>query len=164
MRYAKIDSCEITNGKHVGLSLYVQGCDFHCNGCFNSSTWDFNGGREWTEETENYVLELCGKPYILRLSALGGEPMHPLNANDVIHLMKGFKELYPDKEIWMWTGYLFENIPNKEVLEYADYIIDGQFKKNQKDLTLEFRGSKNQRMWKKVNGEWQIVDQKEKNI
>ena len=146
MRYAKIDSCEITNGKHVGLSLYVQGCDFHCKGCFNQSTWDFNGGREWTRNTEAYLLNLCSRDYIKRLSVLGGEPMHPLNADVVIDIMKKFKVLYPEKEIWMWTGYIYENIPNKDVLLYADYIIDGQFDINQKDLTLEFRGSRNQRL------------------
>lgn len=155
MRYAKIDSCEITNGKHVGVSLYVQGCEFHCKGCFNSSTWDFNNGREWDGTTENYVLDLCSKHYIKRLSCLGGEPMHPANADSVINLMKRFKELYPDKKVWMWTGYKFEDIPNKDVLNYADFIIDGLFKEKLKDLSLEFRGSSNQRVWEKgTDGIW----------
>ena len=154
MRYAKIDSCEITNGKHVGVSLYVQGCEFHCKGCFNPSTWDFNGGNKWTNKSEKYVLYLCGKPYIQRLSVLGGEPMHPLNAKKVIQLMKKFKKKYPDKELWCWTGYVFDKIPNKEILQYADYIIDGQFKECLKDITLAFRGSSNQCIWRKINGEW----------
>lgn len=154
MRYAKIDRCEIVNGKHVGVSVFVQGCTKKCKGCFNSSAWDFNGGEEWTNDTEEYVLNLCSNDYIKRLSVLGGEPMHPTNADCVIHLMKRFKESYPNKEIWMWTGYDFKDIPNKTVLDYADYIVDGEFKEELKDLTLEFRGSSNQKIWRKENMVW----------
>lgn len=153
-RYADIDKCEIVNGKYVGVSVYFQGCEFHCEGCFNPSTWDFNDGDEWNEDVQNKVLELCEKEYVHRLSILGGEPAHPLNNKAVVDLMKAFKEKFPEKKIWMWTGYLFENIPNKELLEYADFIVDGQFKINKKDLRLKFRGSSNQRIWKKQNGEW----------
>ena len=155
-RYADIDKCEIVNGKYVGVSVYFQGCEFHCEGCFNPSTWNFNDGDEWNEDVQNKVLELCDREYIHRLSILGGEPAHPLNNETVVNLMKAFKERFPKKKIWMWTGYLFENIPNKELLQYADYIVDGQFQLDKKDLRLKFRGSSNQRIWEKRNGEWYI--------
>ena len=139
-RYADIDKCEIVNGKYVGVSVYFQGCEFHCEGCFNPSTWNFNDGDEWNENVQNKVLE----------------PAHPLNNETVVSLMKAFKERFPEKKIWMWTGYLFENIPNKELLKYADYIVDGQFQLDKKDLRLKFRGSSNQRIWEKRNGEWYV--------
>lgn len=155
MRYAQLRSMDITNGEGIGVALFVQGCDFRCKCCFNSNTWDFNGGHEWNENIENNMFNMCGNEYINHLSILGGEPMHPNNACDVIRISKKFKELYPNKKIWVWTGYLIDNIPNNEILEYADYIIDGQYDDSKKDFRLKFRGSSNQRVWEKgTDGIW----------
>lgn len=158
MRYSQIRKMDISNGEGIGVSLFVQGCDFHCNGCFNSETWDWNKGKEFTIKTGLYLLSLCYKPYIKRLSILGGEPLAPQNIDTVTNLSKLFKEQYPDKKLWIWSGYTFENyIYDKEILKYADYIVDGRFEEDKKDLNLKFRGSSNQRIWgKDKNGEWII--------
>ena len=149
MRFASMRSMDISNGDGVGVALFVQGCEGFCKGCFNSETWDFNCGKEWTEETENKLMGLCSKPYITRLSMLGGEPLHPRNIETVIHIAKRFKSLYPDKKLYIWTGYLFNNICNKEILNYADVIIDGKYVEELRDLTLKWRGSSNQKIYRK---------------
>lgn len=146
MRYAEITKCELSNGNDVGVSLYVQGCPLHCNGCFNPSTWDFSSGKEWNQETENILFNLVNHPYVKRISILGGEPLAPTNRNDVTILIKKIKLLFPDKELWIYTGYNFENVKNLEVLKYIHVLVDGAFHIKEKDLSLAFRGSKNQRI------------------
>ena len=157
MRYAQIRSMDISNGEGIGVSLFVQGCHFMCKDCFNPETWDFNGGKEFTLKDGLYLLSLCYQPYIKRLSILGGEPLAPENINTVTNLSKLFKEQFPDKKLWIWTGYTFEDyVKDKEITKYADVIVDGRFVDELKDFNLKFRGSSNQRIWKKVNGEWII--------
>jgi anaerobic ribonucleoside-triphosphate reductase activating protein len=162
MRYAQIRNLDISNGEGVGISLFVQGCRFFCNGCFNKETWDFNGGKEWTEEVENKFLELASRPYIKRISILGGEPLAKENVHDVMILIHKIRTLYPEKKIWLYTGYTWENATlefgeivhshNGErhsrhcVVEMCDVLVDGQFVESQKDITLKFRGSSNQRL------------------
>ena len=146
MRYNKIRKMDISNGPGVRVSIFMQGCSFHCKDCFNEETWDFNGGKEYTDETINRVLELCDKEYIVGLSILGGEPVHPKNIEGTTKLAKSFKEKFPNKNIWMWTGFLFENIKDNELLNYIDVLIDGQFKTELFDPTLRWRGSSNQRV------------------
>ena len=119
---------------------------FHCKNCFNKETWDFNGGEEFTDEVIEKILELCGKNHITGLSILGGEPMHPKNIKGTIKLAKAFKEKYPDKNIWSWTGFLYENICDKEIFEYLDVLVDGQFDEELRDPRLKWRGSSNQRV------------------
>ena len=156
MRYAQIRSMDTTNGEGIGISLFVQGCEFMCKNCFNRSTWDFNGGKEWTQEIEDMFIELIDKPYISRVSILGGEPLHPNNINDVTALAKKVKETYPDKKIWIWSGYLFDRyIFDKEIIKYADVVVDGRYEEDKQDFRLQFKGSSNQRIWKKINGEWE---------
>ena len=146
MRYNKIRKMDISNGPGVRVSIFMQGCHFHCKDCFNEEAWDFNGGKEYTDETINRVLELCEKEYIVGLSILGGEPMHPKNIKGTTKLAKAFKERYPDKNLWIWTGFLFEDIKQNEVFNYIDTLVDGQFKTELFDPRLKWKGSSNQRV------------------
>ena len=146
MRYNKIRKMDISNGPGVRVSIFFQGCHFHCKDCFNSETWDFEGGKEFTDKTIDRVIELCGNDYIVGLSMLGGEPMHPVNIEGTTKLAKTFKEKYPDKNIWTWSGFLFEGLKDKEVLKYVDVLVDGQFKTELFDPRLRWKGSSNQRV------------------
>jgi len=147
MRYNKIRKMDISNGPGVRVSIFFQGCTFHCKECFNPETHDFNGGKEFTDETVEKVLELASKDYIVGLSILGGEPMHPKNIEGSLKLAKAFKEKYPDKTIWVWTGFLFDkDLKDKEVLNYIDVLVDGQFKTELHNPLLKWKGSSNQRV------------------
>ena len=146
MHYNKIRKMDISNGPGVRVSIFFQGCSFHCPGCFNAETWDFDKGKEFTLDTINHVLDLCDKDYIEGLSILGGEPMHPKNIEGVTRLAKAFKEKYPDKTIWTWSGFLFDELKDKEIMNYLDVLVDGQFKIEEKDPTLKYKGSRNQRV------------------
>lgn len=147
MRYNKIRKMDISNGPGVRVSIFMQGCSFHCKNCFNPETWDFKLGNEFTDETINKVLELADKDYIVGLSILGGEPMHPNNIKATTRLAKAFKEKYPDKSIWVWSGFLFDrDLKDKEVLNYIDVLVDGQYQDELHDFRLKWRGSTNQRV------------------
>lgn len=146
MRYAKIRKMDISNGEGIGVALFLQGCHFHCKGCFNTETWDFNGGKEWTLEIEDMFMELIDKPYIKRISILGGEPLD--QTVELTELLRKIKIKYPNKTIWLYTGFKYEDIKDCEILKYIDVIVDGQYKEELKDLKLEFRGSSNQRIIK----------------
>ena len=146
MRYNKIRKMDIANGPGVRVSIFFQGCEFHCKGCFNKDTWDFCGGKEFTDETINKILELCEPDYIVGLSMLGGEPMHPKNIEGTTKLAKAFKEKYPNKTLWSWTGFTFEGLKDKEVINYLDVLIDGQFKEELFNPKLKWKGSSNQRV------------------
>lgn len=147
MRYNKIRKMDISNGPGVRVSIFFQGCAFHCKNCFNPETHDFEGGKEFTDQTIHRVLELCEKEYIEGLSILGGEPMHPKNREGTFRLAKAFKEKYPNKTLWMWTGYLVDrDLIDLEGLEYFDVIVDGQFVDELKDYRLQWKGSSNQRV------------------
>ena len=150
MRYAQIRNMDISNGENLGVALFVQGCRFQCKNCFNKETWDFNGGKEWTEEIENKFFALADRPYIKRISILGGEPLVDENLSDVFNLIKKLKVKFSDKVIWIYTGYTFENILSnplrKRTIEMCDVVVDGKYMDNLRDLTLKFRGSSNQRV------------------
>lgn len=148
MRYAQMRKCDVANGSGIRTSLFVQGCTRHCKGCFNSETWDFAGGMEWTSQTEDEFVELTGKPHIKGATILGGEPMEPENRGAVTALLKRLKETYPEKDIWMYSSYTFEELKEDEgnVLNYLDVLVDGEFVEEKKDLSLRFRGSSNQRV------------------
>lgn len=150
MRYAKIDKFDVSNGQYAGVSLYVQGCHFRCPGCFNPETWDYKGGKIWTKEVEEEFFTLINRPYIKRVTILGGEPLSPENIRYVYFLVKKIKEVYKDKMIWLYTGYTFESIADNSMYEdtinLVDVIVDGQFEEDSMDLTLKFRGSANQRI------------------
>lgn len=149
MRYSKIKDNDIANGKGIMMSLWTQGCPHRCKGCFNPETWDYNGGMEFTEKEEQYILENINAFNISRnLSILGGEPLCPQNVDGVLALCKKFKQIYPEKMIYIWTGYVLEdfNDTQKEVLNYIDILVDGQFMADLKNLSLKLRGSSNQRI------------------
>ena len=146
MRYNKIRKMDISNGPGVRVSIFMQGCSFHCKNCFNPETHDFNKGEEFTYSTINKILELSNKDYIKGLSILGGEPLHEFNILGTIRLAKAFKEKFPNKTIWVWTGFLFENVINKDIFKYIDVLVDGQFEQELHDPLLLYRGSSNQRV------------------
>ncbi len=146
MRYNLIRKMDISNGPGVRVSIFMQGCHFHCKDCFNKETWDFNGGKEFTDETIGKVLQLCEKNEVKGLSILGGEPMHPSNIEGTTKLAKEFKEKYPKKNIWVWSGFKYEELKDKEVLNYIDVLVDGIYKDELHDPTLKWRGSSNQRV------------------
>ena len=147
MRYNKIRKMDISNGPGVRVSIFFQGCHFHCEGCFNSETWDFSGGKEFTETTINHILELCDKDVISGLSILGGEPMHPNNISGTTMLAKSFKKKFPNKTIWAWSGFLFdEYVKNQEVINYLDVLVDGRFEIDKYSPLLKYKGSSNQRV------------------
>lgn len=147
MRYNLIRKMDISDGPGVRVSIFMQGCAFHCKNCFNTETWDFNGGQEFTEDTVKEVLDLCGQSHIKGLSILGGEPLHPNNIEGTTMLAKAFKEKYPEKNLWVWSGFKFdEDLQGKEVLNYIDVLVDGQYKDELHDFTLKWRGSSNQRV------------------
>ena len=148
MRYNKIRKMDISNGPGVRVSIFMQGCEFHCKNCFNAETWNFKGGKEFTDETINRVLELSEKDYVAGLSILGGEPMHPKNIDSTIELAREFKKKFPKKTVWVWSGFLYDDIMerNKEVFDYIDVLVDGQYDDSLHNPTLQWKGSSNQRV------------------
>ena len=147
MRYNKIRKMDISDGPGVRVSIFMQGCAFHCKNCFNPETWDFENGKEFTDETIERVLELCGNENITGLSILGGEPMHPTNIEGTTKLAKAFKEKYPNKTLWAWSGFLFDKwVKDKEVAKYLDVLVDGQYVDELRNPLLKWKGSSNQRV------------------
>ena len=160
MKYSVIREMDVSNGEGIGISLFVQGCHFHCKGCFNPETWDFNGGKEWTNDIETKFLQLADKPYIKRISILGGEPLADENVETVFSLLNTIRTKFKtSKKIWLYTGYKWEDINffiNYEIgkirfntVKLADIIVDGQFDLKNQDLynrEIIFAGSTNQRV------------------
>ena len=157
MNYGKIDYMSIVDGEGCRVSLFVSGCRNHCKGCFNEATWDFNYGEEFTPIQENEIIEGCKKSYIAGLTILGGEPFEEENQKVLLPFIEKFKKECPDKNLWIYTGYILERDLKKgcrkhvegvtdKILQNVDVLVDGPFILEQKDLTLKFRGSKNQRL------------------
>jgi anaerobic ribonucleoside-triphosphate reductase activating protein len=146
MNYAGIKKADIANGPGVRVSLFVTGCRKHCRGCFNPETWDFSYGKPFTRETEDEMITALRPSWIQGLSILGGEPMEPENQQALLPFIRRVKEELPDKDIWIYTGYLLEGIGTSPLLSYTDVVVDGPFMEEQKDAGLAFRGSRNQRI------------------
>ena len=171
MRVAQIRSMDISNGEGIGISIFTSGCPYHCEGCHNISTWAVNGGEEYAQETKEQILELVQKMHISRFSVLGGEPLLPQNVAPLLDLLESIKEVRPDIKIWLWTGTTIESLQHllqhapvedeklsalnwssfnlihlNKTLQMVDYLIDGRFIQEKKDLTLKWRGSSNQRV------------------
>ena len=156
MYYGTIKKHDIANGPGVRVSLFVSGCRHHCKGCFNAETWDFQYGQPYTKDTENEILEALEPGYIQGFTLLGGEPFEPENQMELVGLLRKVRETYPEKDIWCYSGYLWDRDlavggcvhteVTDEMLSYVDVLVDGEFVEAERDLTLQFRGSRNQRI------------------
>lgn len=146
MNYAEIKKVDIANGPGVRVSLFVSGCRNHCKGCFNPETWDFDYGRPFTRATEDEIIEALRPSWIQGLSILGGEPTEEENAAVLIPFLKRVRAALPDKDIWLYSGYTYEALRDKEILTLVDVLVDGPFLLELKDAGLAFRGSRNQRI------------------
>lgn len=166
MNYIKITKNDIANGPGVRVTLWVTGCTIHCNGCHNPQTWDFNAGKPFDEAAKEELFEALSKPHIQGITFSGGNPLDKQNRDEILGLIMTIHLLFPKKDIWCYTGYTFEEIcaqycnerfeslfddnvikyTNWEWLEYVDVLVDGPYIEKQKDITLPFMGSKNQRL------------------
>lgn len=156
MHYSTIKDCDIANGIGVRITLFVSGCTNHCKNCFQPQTWDFDFGEPFTEETEEKLLEMLKPDYINGLTLLGGEPMEPQNQRALVPFLKRVRKAYPNKNIWCFTGFTYEVLKTDgshprcevtdEMLSLIDVLVDGRYVDELKDLTLQFRGSSNQRL------------------
>ena len=146
MYYGAIKNLDIANGPGIRVSLFVSGCRNHCKGCFQPETWDFMYGKHFGLKDFSELIDLLGNEHIAGLSILGGDPFEPENLETVVALCKIVKQIYPEKNIWIWTGYLWEDICDNDIFNYIDVLVDGRFEESQKDLSLAFRGSSNQRI------------------
>ncbi|HCA05258.1 MAG TPA: anaerobic ribonucleoside-triphosphate reductase activating protein [Ruminococcaceae bacterium] len=156
MNYAEIKTCDIANGEGVRVSLFVSGCTHHCKNCFNKETWSFDFGKPFTSETEDYLIKELAPGYIDGLTLLGGEPFEPQNQRALLPFLKRVRSLYPQKNIWCYTGYLFDAEllsesrarceVTDEMLSLIDVLVDGEFVQELYSITLQFKGSSNQRI------------------
>ncbi len=156
MNYADIKQFDVANGIGVRVSLFVSGCTHHCKECFNKEAWDFQYGKPFTEREIDKIIEYLKPDYVSGLSLLGGEPMEPSNQEGLLPLMRRVHEEYPDKNVWCYSGYLFDkdivgrmckkSDVTRELLSYIDILVDGEFIVKQKNLKVNFRGSDNQRI------------------
>lgn len=155
MNYSAIKYFCTVNGIGLSTSLFVSGCDLHCKGCFNRESWDFNVGKEYTQEVEDRIFKSIEPPYITHLSILGGEPLAKNNVKSVLEIVKNFRKKFgTSKKIWLWTGYYFNQLTDEqaEVVSYCDYVVDGRFEEDKFDPELKFRGSSNQTIWESEDG------------
>ena len=156
MNYSAIRTCDVANGPGVRVALFVSGCRHRCKGCFNPDTWDFAAGEPWTDAEQEKVLSACEPEWIQGLSLLGGEPFEPENQRALVPLLRAFRARFPKKDVWAWTGCVYERELLKEspwrcevtdeMLSLIDTLVDGPFIEAQKNITLRFRGSSNQRI------------------
>lgn len=178
MYYSTIKDCDIANGIGVRITLFVSGCTNHCKNCFQPQTWNFDFGEPFTEETEEKLLEMLKPDYINGLTLLGGEPMEPQNQRALVPFLKRVREAYPNKNIWCFTGFTYEVLKTDgshprcevtdEMLSLIDVLVDGRYVDELKDLTLQFRGSSNQRLIDMVktreNGEVTLLPNNDRKL
>lgn len=161
MNYSNIKYFSTVNGIGVRTALFVSGCDQHCKGCFNKIAWDYNFGNKYTQEVEERILDSLDKPYISGLSLLGGEPLAQQNIDGIQGLIRHCRERYGDsKDIWLWSGFYVSDMNEKqlETVKMCDYVVDGPFIEPEKHEHYKFKGSKNQHIWKIVDGEFTEVE------
>ena len=159
MHVGEVMTADVANGEGMRVSVFVSGCRNHCKGCFQPQTWDFNYGREYTPEIEQFIIDELSKSYYDGITILGGDPMEPENQEPVLRLLRRIKKELPDKNVWAYTGYVYDRVlvpggkrfvdgVTRELLESIDILIDGRFVEELKNLMLNFRGSGNQRIIK----------------
>ena len=149
MNYANIKKNDVSNGSGIRVSLYVSGCRHACPDCFNPECWSFQYGKEFDESAMQQLLRSLAPPHIQGLTLLGGEPLEPENQEGILQIIKRVREVYPQKDIWCYTGFVYEALKAplvQEILCLTDVLVDGPFVKQLKDLNLRFRGSSNQRI------------------
>lgn len=155
MHYAEIKNFDVANGPGIRVSLFASGCPHACPGCFNEIAWNYEYGEKYTEEVEEKILKAVSKAEIQGLSLLGGEPLYPANLRALLPLLRKMKERLPKKDIWCYSGYTYEELLSREgkekkeleeLFSYLTVLVDGRFIESEKDITLLFRGSKNQRL------------------
>lgn len=156
MHYHNITKADMLNGEGLRVVLWLAGCSHYCKGCHNQITWDPNGGLEFTVNEIAEILNELKKPYISGLTVSGGDSLYPRNREGVRLLCQYFKKECPDKNIWLYTGYLFEQVKDLPVMEFVDVVVDGPFVQELADVKYKWAGSTNQRIWRKVNGEWRV--------
>lgn len=146
MNYIGLNKYDTANGPGIRVSLFVSGCTLCCKGCFNKESWKFNAGSPFTEQIKNDIINELKNSWISGFSLLGGDPLEPNLHTDVLDLVKTIKQEVPNKDIWLWTGRLYENEKDNEILQYVDILVDGPFIQEFSDKTLKYKGSKNQRV------------------
>ena len=146
MNYGGIIKNDIANGPGVRVSLFVSGCRNRCPGCFQPETWDFDYGKPFTADTEEELIHALRPSWIQGLSILGGDPMEPENRRALLPLLKRIRVFLPEKDVWLYTGYVYETVKDAEILKWVDVVVDGPFIEAEKDVSLSFRGSRNQRI------------------
>ena len=152
MNYCGLKKNDIANGDGVRVSLFVSGCRNHCKGCHNAEAWDFGYGKPFTKETEDEIIEALRPSWIQGLSVLGGEPCEVENETALLSFLQRIRAELPEKNIWLYSGYTYEILRNDKILKYVDVLVDGPFLQEQKDISLAFRGSRNQRILRLRNG------------
>lgn len=146
MKYIKIDNCNMNNGPGLRVVLWVSGCSHQCEDCFNPETWDENNGDKWTKKQQQLIIKALSEDWCSGITLTGGDPLYISNRKDIITLCKVIKEIYPEKTIWVYTGYLFDELISEECLNYIDVLIDGEFEKENKSPDAHWIGSSNQRV------------------
>ena len=146
MKYHDITKDDMLNGDGLRVVLWVAGCSHKCEGCHNPITWNPEGGLEFDQDARNEIFEELDKDYVSGITFSGGDPLHPANQHGVTEMAAMIRQIYPHKTIWLYTGYVFENIHSYLIMKYIDVLVDGPYIEEQRDITLAFRGSKNQRL------------------
>ena len=146
MNYHKIEKFSIANGTGIRVVLWCSGCGVHCKNCHNPETWDRCSGKPWTEESEKELFEALDKDYISGITYSGGNPLEEYNTEAVTDIAKKIKERFPNKTQWLYTGFVWEDIKDLEIMKYIDVLVDGPYIEEQRDISLKWRGSSNQRV------------------
>lgn len=154
-----VEKDSMLNGEGLRTILWVSGCNHRCPGCHNPQTWDQNSGEEFTEEKKKELIENLKPDWISGLTLSGGDPMFPANREEVTELAKEIKELFPEKTIWMYTGYCLDDIQNEPILQYVDVVVDGEFQEEKADVNYPWAGSTNQKVYRNNGGSWTLISE-----
>ena len=149
MNYATLRKYDVANGEGIRTTIFCTGCEHYCKGCFNEDLWSFSSGKLFTLDTMNILMDYLSDENVIGMNILGGEPMHPKNIYIITEIIKGAKRMYPNKSIWLWSGYRLEELAKrkdtKDILELIDVLVDGKFELENRNINLKYRGSSNQR-------------------